>query len=85
LLASRGESQQAVKYLRMALESDPLNEEAHYRLASVYKKLQMKEEAAKELHLFEEIKQAKERLGELYFQMNKKPPGQEEKVPDAEP
>jgi tetratricopeptide (TPR) repeat protein len=85
VLATTGKPEEAAKYLRMAVEADPLNEEAHYRLASVYKRLQRKDESAKELRLFQEIQQAKERLGELYFQMNKKPPGQEDKTPDAEP
>ena len=75
VLATMGKPQEAAKYLRMAVQSDPLNDEAHYRLASVCKRLQLKDEAEKELRLFREIKQAKERLGELYWQMNKKPPG----------
>ena len=85
VLEAMGKPQEAAKYLRMAIQSDPLNGEAHYRLASVCKRLQLKDEAEKELHLFREIKQAKERLGELYWQMNKKPPGQKDQIPDAEP
>jgi hypothetical protein len=69
----------------MAIQSDPLNDEAHFRLASVSKRLQLKDESEKELRLFQEIKQAKERLSALYWQMNRKPPGQKDQTPDAEP
>jgi tetratricopeptide (TPR) repeat protein len=85
LLATMGKPEEAAKYLRMAVQSDPLNEEAHYRLASVCKKLQLKDESEKELRLFQEIRQVRERLGGLYSQMNKKPPGQGEQIPDAQP
>jgi Tfp pilus assembly protein PilF len=77
--------QEAAKYLRMAVQSDPLNGAAHYRLASVSRTLGLKDEAAKEFRLFQEIKQTKKDLKELYRQMNKTPPEQEEQVPDAAP
>jgi Tfp pilus assembly protein PilF len=77
--------QEAAKYLRMAVQSDPLNGEAHYRLASVCRKLELKDEATKEFRLFQEIKQTKTDLKELYRQMHKKSPDQEEQMPDAEP
>ncbi len=85
LLASAGKPEEAATYLRMAVQSDPLNGEAHYRLASVYRRLELKDESEREFHLFQEIKAAKDRLMELYTQMNKKPPGQEEQIPDAQP
>jgi len=85
LLATRDKPQEAARYLRMAVQSDPLNEQAHYRLASVCRTLQLKDEAEKEIRLFQEIKQAKERLRELYKQMNKKPPGEGDQIPDVEP
>ncbi len=84
ILATRGKLQEAAKYLRMAVQSDPLNEQAHYRLASVCRNLELKDESEKEFRLFREIKQAKANLRELYRQMNKKPPGQEDEIPDAE-
>jgi tetratricopeptide (TPR) repeat protein len=83
LLAGRDKLQEAAKYFRMAVQSDPLNSEAHYRLASVCRKLQLKDEADKEFRLFQEINQTKERLKDLYRQMNRKPPGKEDQIPDA--
>lgn len=83
-LADLGKPQEAVKYLRMAVESDPLNEEAHYRLAAVYRKLELKDEAAKELHLFQEIKETKKSVRELYRQMNKQTREQDDHIQDGE-
>ena len=84
-LATMGKPEEALKYLRMAVQSEPLSDEAHYRLATVCKKLQLKEESEKEFRLFREIKQTRERVAGLYFEMNKKPPGaEEESIPDAE-
>ena len=85
LLTTMEKPQEAVRYLRMAVQSDPLNDQAHYRLAAVCRQLQLTTESEKEIRLFREIRQTKERLKELYRQMNKKPPGQEELFPDAEP
>jgi tetratricopeptide (TPR) repeat protein len=85
LLTNMDKPQEAVKYLRMAVQSDPLNGEAHYRLASLSRKLGLNDEAAREFRLFQEIKETKKNLKELYRQMNKKPPGQEDQMPDAEP
>jgi len=85
LLASRDRPQEAVKYLRMAVQADPLNAEAHYRLASVCRKLQLTDEAAREFRLFQEIKQTRNVIRELYRQMNKNSPRQEEQFSDVEP
>ncbi|MGB7845776.1 MAG: tetratricopeptide repeat protein [Candidatus Acidiferrum sp.] len=85
ILASAEKPEEAVKYLRTAVQVDPLNSTAHYRLASVCKKLQLKDEAEKEYRLFQEIKQTKEHVIELYRQMNKKPEAQADEIPDAEP
>lgn len=85
LLMLTDKPQEAAKYLRTAVESDPLNAEAHYRLSTVCRKLQQTEEANRELRLFQEIKQTKERVRELYRQMNKKPRPQDEQVPADEP
>jgi hypothetical protein len=65
--------QEARTYLEMAAKSDPLNNEAHYRLALAYRNLQMTEEARKEVHLFEEIKKTKDQVRALYRQMNREP------------
>ncbi len=85
LLASQEKPQEAMQYFRMAVQADPLNGEAHYRLASVCRILQLKDESKKEVQLYQEIKKAKDRLEELYRQMNKKPPEHGGQIPNAEP
>jgi predicted Zn-dependent protease len=85
LLVIMEKPEEALRYLRMAVAADPLNSEAHYRLAVVCKKLQLKDEADKEFRLFQEIKDAKEQVKTLYRQMNKKPSSKEEENLDTEP
>ncbi len=63
--------QEAVKYLRMAVRSDPLNESAHYQLARAYQRLQMNELAQKELRLSQEIRKTNEQVEGLYHQMSR--------------
>jgi tetratricopeptide (TPR) repeat protein len=70
-LAMQENPQQAVKYLRLAVESDPLNAPAHYQLARAYQRLQMPELAEKELHLSQEIRKTKDQVEALYHQMNR--------------
>jgi tetratricopeptide (TPR) repeat protein len=79
-----GKPEEALKYLRMAVETDPLNSEAHYRLGTVYKKLNMADQAAREMKLFEEIKQTKDQVRAIYRQMNKHPQGKEDQIPDTD-
>jgi tetratricopeptide (TPR) repeat protein len=70
LLMTMEKPQEAKKYLEMAVKSDPLNGAAHYRLASAYKRLQMLDDAQKEMRLFQEIKETKDQVRKLYRQMN---------------
>jgi len=70
LLAPK-EPQEAIRHLRMAVQGDPLNGSAHYQLAQAYRRLQMGEMAQKEMRLFEEIKTTKDRVEDLYHQMNR--------------
>jgi Tfp pilus assembly protein PilF len=80
-----GKPEEALKYLRMAVQTDPLNSEAHYRLSSVYKKLNMPDQAAHEEKLFEEIKQTKDQVRDIYRQMNKRPQGNDDQIPATDP
>lgn len=71
LLMLQQKPQEAIKYLRMAVNADPLNGTAHYRLGTAYRHLQMMEMARKEMQLSQEIKKAKDQVEELYRQMNR--------------
>jgi tetratricopeptide (TPR) repeat protein len=85
VLMSRGKPQAAVKYLRMAVQSDPLDTEAHYRLGMAYKALKMADESRHELQLFQEIRAAKGRVRQLYRQMNKQSRTLDEQLAGIEP
>jgi len=51
----------------------PLNGEAHYRLALVYRTLKLPDDAKREVRLYEEIKKTKDQVKQLYRQMNREP------------
>jgi tetratricopeptide (TPR) repeat protein len=70
VLMTSGKLQQAIAYLRMAIGSDPLNADAHYRLAVAYDRLKLTDESKKEFHLFQDIKQTKERVKLVYSEMD---------------
>jgi tetratricopeptide (TPR) repeat protein len=84
VLVAMSKPTEALRYLRMATQSDPLNGEAHYRLAIACKRLDLQDEAEKELRLFQEIKQTKDQVRELYRQMNKKPAGLDDQAPESD-
>jgi tetratricopeptide (TPR) repeat protein len=85
ILMMQQKPQEAVNYLRAAIQSDPLNGEAHYRLGSAYRLLQMDDQAEKEFRLFQEIKQTKDKVEDLYHQMNIQRKAQGNEMPDIEP
>lgn len=72
VLMMTGKPQRAVKYLRMAAQSDPLNTDVHYRLGMAYAQLKMMDKSRRELRLFQEIREAKARVREVYRQMNER-------------
>jgi tetratricopeptide (TPR) repeat protein len=62
--------EEAARYLRMAVQSDPLNAEAHYQLCQVDKKLNLNDDAQKELKLFLDIRASRDKVKQLYREMN---------------
>lgn len=83
-LAMPDKPQEAIKYLRLALQSDPLNGSAHYRLARAYILVGMTDESQKELQLFGEIKQMKDQVEALYYEMNRRPKAETFDMPETE-
>jgi len=81
VLMVREKPQEAMKYLLAAIQLDPLNGEAHYRLAQVYRSAQMTEKAQKELTLVQEIRTTKDHVEALYHEMNIHRP-QTDEIPD---
>src|SRR6202012_3356970 len=72
-LMAQEKPQEAIKYLRMAVQSDPLNGEAHYRLGLACRALKLMDESKKEMQLFQEIRKTKDQVKEIYRQMNRQP------------
>ena len=74
--------EEAIKYLRRAAQVDPLNTEAHYRLALACKRLDQTEESEKEMKLYQEIRHTKDQVKELYRQMNRASQGEDDQASD---
>ena len=84
-LADQNQPEEALKFLRMAVQTDPMNASAHYRLARVCHDLHLDEEAQKETKLFQEIRQAKDRVAQLYREMNRRPEPEEDVPAEQQP
>jgi cytochrome c-type biogenesis protein CcmH/NrfG len=69
LLKQQNKPEEAAKYLRMAIASDPLNAEAHYKLSQVDRELHLDEEQRKEMKLFRDIRATKDKIKLLYQEM----------------
>lgn len=77
ILSDENKPEEAVRYLRQAAAADPMNAIAHYRLARVCHALHLADEERKEIKLYQEIRQADDRVAQLYRQMNRKPEPQD--------
>ena len=60
----------AARYLREAVEADPMNAEAHYKLSQVDRQLHLEAEQKEQLRLFLEIRATRDKIKVLYRQMN---------------
>jgi tetratricopeptide (TPR) repeat protein len=74
LLTRQDKPEEAAKYLRLAVASDPLNPEVHYRLSQVDKQLHLQDEQKKELQLYVDIRASKDKIQHLYQQMKPEDP-----------
>ena len=70
---AQGQPETALDFLRKAVEFDPENEVAHYRLAHVYRKLGRNFEAEQELALFKKYREASASIGAIYRQVQRNP------------
>jgi tetratricopeptide (TPR) repeat protein len=84
-LADQNHPEEALKYLRMAVETDPMNASAHYKLARACTALHLDDEARKEMKLFQEVRQAKDRVAQLYREMNRRPEPEDDIPADPQP
>jgi predicted Zn-dependent protease len=61
-LIDAGKDQQALEYLQAAVRDDPYNEQFHYHLATLYRRAGNKDEAAKEMEKFKQLREMKDEL-----------------------
>ena len=61
-LIDEGQEQQALGYMQAAVQRDPENAQLHFRLAALYRRLGMKEDAAKETDKFKQLREIKDDL-----------------------
>jgi tetratricopeptide (TPR) repeat protein len=61
-LMEKGNDQQALEYLQAAVRGDPYNDQFHYRLSGFYRRMGNKEEAAKEMEKFKQLRDIKDEL-----------------------
>jgi tetratricopeptide (TPR) repeat protein len=84
-LADQGKPEEALPYLRSAVQADPMNANAHYRLARVCHTLHLAEEERQQMKLFEEMRATKDRIAQLYRQMNHRPEQLDDVPADQKP
>jgi predicted Zn-dependent protease len=61
-LVDEGKEQQALEYLEAAVRDDPYNDQFHYRLSALYRRMGNEEEAAKEKKKFTQLREMKDEL-----------------------
>jgi tetratricopeptide (TPR) repeat protein len=83
ILISKEKPDEAVPYLEKFLDDDPLNADARYQLATALKELHRTNEAQEQLRLFQEIRASKDKVTQLYRQMNKRPATDSTDAPDT--
>ena len=84
-LSDQGKPEDALPYLRSAVQADPMNANAHYRLARVCHTLHLADEERQQMKLFEEMRATKDRIAQLYRQMNRRPDQLDDVPADAKP
>lgn len=85
VLADENKPQEALAHMRAAVQADPMNAVAHYRLARLCHSLHLTDEEQKEIKLYQQVRKAKDRIVQLYRQMNRAPGTQDELPPEGQP
>lgn len=75
LYSQQGKPEEAVKYLKQVIAGDPLNAEAHYKLAQLDRRLHLEDESKHELQLFLQIRATQDKVKTLYREMAPPRPG----------
>jgi Flp pilus assembly protein TadD len=70
VLIRMGKNQEAVTQLREAARLDPVDSTPHYLLAQTYRRLGQKEDAEREIKIFEDLEDTKKKIHEVYGEMH---------------
>ena len=72
-LVDMNQSDKALPLLEEAVQLEPTNATAHYRLGTLYRKMGRADEAKRELELYQRLKETKEKLRDLYKELQVQP------------
>ena len=67
------QSDKALPLLEEAVQLEPTNATAHYRLATLYRKMGRADDAKREIELYKKFKEMKEKLSALYKELQVQP------------
>jgi Flp pilus assembly protein TadD len=80
---SQHQLKEAEPHLKLAIQEEPFNSAAHYRLGVLYRELGRLDDAHSELVEFQKLKKMKSRLSDLYQQMRLSPGKAAQPDPDT--
>jgi Tfp pilus assembly protein PilF len=72
-LLEMNQADRALTLLEQTVQLEPTNAIAHYRLATLYRKMGRVDEAKRELELYQQFKEMKEKLRALYKELQVQP------------
>jgi Tfp pilus assembly protein PilF len=72
-LMERNQSEKALPLLEDAVQLEPTNAIAHYRLATLYRKMGRVDDAKRQVELYQKFKEMKEKLRALYKELQVQP------------
>jgi Flp pilus assembly protein TadD len=72
-LSDMNQTDKALPLLEEAVQLEPTNATAHYRLGTLYRKMGRAEDARKEIELYKKYKDMKEKLRALYKELQVQP------------
>jgi Tfp pilus assembly protein PilF len=84
-LIAMNQPDKALPLLEDAVKLEPTNATAHYRLATLYRKMGRADEAKREAELYQRLKEAKEKLRALYKELQVQPSEIRADEPDEKP
>jgi Flp pilus assembly protein TadD len=72
-LIDMNQADKALSLLEDAVKLEPTNATAHYRLATLYRKMGRVDDAKREVELYQKLKDMKEKLRALYKELQVQP------------